>query len=86
MPIGDERRMGDKNTTTLGYKWDLEDDTLLGTMEISLVSRKRGESQNRKLEEAHENPSMITKRSLAVLCTFITSSEGVLSAPLQVGA
>ena len=29
---------------------------------------------------------MITRRSLAVLCTFITSTEGVLSAPLQVGA
>ena len=47
MPIGDERKLGDKNATTLVYKWDLEDDTLLGTMEISLVSRKRGESQNR---------------------------------------
>ena len=47
MSIGDEKRMGDKNANTLGYKWDLEDDTLLGTMEIFLVSRKRGESQNR---------------------------------------
>ena len=34
--------MGDKKSTTLGYKWDLEDDTLLETMEIFLVSRKRG--------------------------------------------
>ena len=59
---------------------------LRGTMEISLVSRKRGESQNRKLGEAHENPSMITRRSLAVLCASITSTDGVLSAPLQVGA
>ena len=47
MPIGDDIRIGDKNANTLGYKWDLEDDTLLGTMEIFLVSRKRGESQNR---------------------------------------
>ena len=82
MPIGDERKMGDKNATTLGYKWDLEDDALLGTMEIFLISRKRGESQNRKLEEAHENPSMITRRSLAVLCASITSTDRVLSAPL----
>ena len=55
-------------------------------MEISLVSRKRGGSQNGKFEEAHENPSMITRKSLAVLCTSITSTEGVLSAPLQVRA
>ena len=79
-------KMGDKTATTLGYKWDLEEDTLLGTMKISLVSRKEGESQNRKLEKAHENPSMITRRSLAVLCTSITSTDGVLSAPLQAGA
>ena len=86
MPIGDEIRMGHKNANTLGYKWDLEDDTLLGTMEIFLVSRKKGEKSEQKLEEAHENPSMITRRSLDLLCASVNSTDGVLSAPLQVGA
>ena len=55
-------------------------------MEIFNVSKKRGESQNRKLEEANENPSMITRRSLAVLSASIVSTDGVLSAPLHMGA
>ena len=49
----DKRKLEDKTANTLGYKWDLKDDTIGSTMEISLVSKIRGESQNRELEEAN---------------------------------
>ena len=55
-------------------------------MEISLISKRRGQSQNRKVEEANENTSMITRRSLSVLSASIASTGDILSAPLQIGA
>ena len=86
MQSGDERKLGDKTAITLGYKWDLEEDTMGSTMEISLISKRRGQSQRKKLEEVNENPSMITRRSLSVLSASIVSTDGILSAPLQIGA
>jgi len=43
-------------------------------------------SRNVKLKEIRENPHLITRRALSVLCASIVSTDGVLSAPLQLGA
>ena len=82
----DKRKLEEKTTIILEYKWDLEEDTIGSTTVISLVSKKRGKSQNMKIEEANGNSSMITRRSLAVLSASIISTDCVLSTPLQVGA
>ena len=55
-------------------------------MEPALVSKKRGMSRNMSLSEVQGNPKIITKRALAVLCASIVSTDGVMSAPLQLGA
>ena len=73
-------------TATLGYLWNLETDTLTGTMEPAFISKKRGMSRNAKLSDVQENDNIITKRGIAVLCASLVSTDGVLSVPLQLGA
>ena len=85
MQSEDKRKLEDKTANTSGYKWDLEEDTIGFTKDISLISKKRGKSQNRKLEDAYKNPSMIARRRLSVLSASIISADGILLAPLQVG-
>ena len=55
-------------------------------MEPTLVSKKRGMSRNQNIRQIRENPELITRRALSVLCASIVSTDGVLSAPLQLGA
>ena len=86
MEAGDERLKGKSETNTLGYQWNLKKDTLLSTMEPTLVSKKRGMSRNQNIRQIRENPELITRRALSVLCASIVSTDGVLSAPLQLGA
>ena len=73
-------------TATLGYLWNLETDTLTGTMEPAFISKKRGMSRNAKLSDVHENDNLVTKRGIAVLCASLVSTDGVLSVTLQLGA
>ena len=82
----DERLKGERVINTLGYKWDLKDDTISTTMEPAIVSKKRGMSRNVPISQMLEDDKVITKRSLAVLTASIVSTDGVLSAPLQLGA
>ena len=83
---GDKRLTGEKIVHTLGYSWDIEEDVISSTMEPSLVSKKRGMSREIPLSVVEDNNEIVTKRALAVLTASIVSTDGILSAPLQLGA
>ena len=86
MEDGDDRMTGEKLVATLGYLWDLQGDFVSSTKEPSVVSKKRGMSSNVKLSDIKDNPKLVTKRGIAVLCASVLSTDGVLSVPLQLGA
>ena len=60
---------------TLGFLWDLQEDLIISTMEPSFVSKKRGMSRNMALSEVQNNPKLVTKRSIAVFCASIVSTD-----------
>ena len=66
--------------------WNLQTDTLDGTIEPAFISKKRGMSRHAKLSDVHSDDSLITKLGLAVLCASLVSTDGTLSVPLQLGA
>ena len=86
MDKNDPRLLGEKESTTLGYKWDLQYDQIQPAMEITFVSKKRGMSKDVNLLDFCQNEKQITKRSLAVLTASTVSTDGILSIPLQLGA
>ena len=77
---------GEKLVATLGYQWDVKEDSISSTMEPAVVSKKRGMSQNMKLSDIRNNAKLVTKRGLAVFCASVVSTDSVLSVPLQLGA
>ena len=86
MESSDERLTGEKLTVTLGYLWDVKEGLISSTMELAVVSKKRGMSRNMQLNDDQHNAKLITKPGLAVLWASIVSTDGVLSVPLQLGA
>ena len=67
---------------TLSFLWNLQEDVISSTMEPSLVSKKKGMSRNMQLNDIQNNPKLVTKRVLAVLCASVVSTDGMLSVPL----
>ena len=43
-------------------------------------------SRNQNIKQIRESPELITRRALSVLCASIVPTDGILSAPLQLGA
>ena len=50
------------------------------------VVKKRGVRRNHNIRQIRKSPELINRRALSVLCASIVSTDGILSAPLQLGA